>query len=516
MDLDAYRAQAEQFVGELGEEYHAHFAGLKEGFDVEAIYARHEALFTVDAVARLREQADAAAARGEDAARRARMLLDFAVEGHMGLVSTDLEAELAQREAGTMLSIEGDGEAIPFREATIVQANEPDRARRAAIEAARLDATETQLNPLYREALERTRARARDLGWPSYRALCEELKRLDLDRLARAAAAFTAATEEPYAALVGPVVERTLDLVLDDLSRSDLPRLFRFEEADAAFSAAALMPSFEATLAGLGIDPARQPNVLLDVESRPGKSPRAFCVPVRVPDDVRLVLPPVGGRDDFVALLHEGGHVQHYAHVDAQLAFEYRHLGDNAVTEAFAFLFDHLAEDPDWQRARLGVEDGDGALAAHARATRLIYLRRYAAKLAYELDVHDASPSSHDALSARYATLLSAAARVTWPRETYLADLDPGFYVAAYLRAWALETHLRAHLRERFGAQWFAQPEAGDALRELWRDGQRLTAEELLGELTGAELDFGALLADLGLADEAAGAAEAPAGSEDG
>jgi hypothetical protein len=500
MDLAAYRLQAEAFTAELGEEYHAHFAGLRADFDVEPIYARHADLFTADGVARLREQADAAAAGGEDAARRARMLLDFAVDGHLGLAATDLETELAQREAGLRLSIDGHGAAIPFREATIVQANEPDRGRRAAIEAARLEATETHLNPLHREALERTRATTRELGWPSYRALCEQLKGFELERLARATAAFSAATEEAYAPLVGPAVARTLDgLALDQLARADLPRLFRFAQGDEAFDGAQLLPSFEATLAGLGIDPAAQPNVQLDVEARPSKSPRAFCVAVRVPQDVRLVVPPIGGRDDFTALLHEGGHVEHYAHVDPALAFEYRHLGDNAVTEAFAFLFDHLVEDPQWLRARLGVQDADGTLDAHARATRLIYLRRYAAKLAYELDVHGERPPGDAVLRDRYATLLGDAVRVRWPRETYLADLDPGFYVACYLRAWALETHLRAHLRERFGEQWFTQREAGETLRALWRDGQRLSAEELLGELTGAELDFGALLADLGL-----------------
>ncbi|HEX7292687.1 MAG TPA: hypothetical protein VF250_16325, partial [Conexibacter sp.] len=104
MDLAAYRLQAETFTAELGEEYHAHFAGLRADFDVEPIYARHAALFTAETVARLREQADAAAARGEDAGRRARMLLDFAVEGHLGLISTDLEGELAEREAGLMLA----------------------------------------------------------------------------------------------------------------------------------------------------------------------------------------------------------------------------------------------------------------------------------------------------------------------------------------------------------------------------------------------------------------------------
>jgi len=512
MDLAAYRLQAEAFTAELGEEYHAHFAGLRAEFDVEPIYAKHAELFTRESVARLREQADAATAQGEDAGRRARMLLDFAVDGHLGLVSTDLEGELAQREASLVLSV-GDGTdvPIPFREATIVQANEPDRARRAAIETARLEATDTHLNPLYREMLERTRATAVELGWPSYRALCEELKGFDLDRLARATAAFTAATEDAYAPLVAPVVERTLGaLRLDDLVRADLPRLFRFAEADAAFDGAQLLPSFEATLAGLGIDPATQRNVHLDVASRPGKSPRAFCVAVRVPHDVRLVVPPIGGRDDFTALLHEGGHVEHFAHVDPSLAFEYRHLGDNAITEAFAFLFDHLVEDPEWLRARLGVQDADGTLAAHARATRLIYLRRYAAKLPYELDVHAVGPPGDAALRERYATLLGAAARVRWPQQTYLADLDPGFYVACYLRAWALETHLRAHLRERFGERWFERREAGDALRALWRDGQRLSAEELLAELTGAELDFGALLADLGLEGVPAGEAGTP------
>jgi hypothetical protein len=500
MDLAAYRLEAEAFTAELGEEYHAHFAGLRAELDVAPIYARHAALFEAGTIARLREQADAAAARGEDTARRARMLLDFAVDGHVGLVTSELEERLAEREAGIRLSVVGRGEAIPFREAAIVQANEPDRERRAAIEAARLEATETHLNPLHRELLERTRAVARELGWPSYRALCEQLKGFDLERLARATAAFTAATEDAYAPLVGPVAERTLDgLPLAELARADLPRLFRLAAADAAFDGAQLLPSFEATLAALGIDPAAQANVQLDVETRPLKSPRAFCVAVRVPQDVRLVVPPIGGRDDFVALLHEGGHVEHYAHVDPDLAFEYRHLGDNAVTEAFAFLFDHLVEDPAWLRARLGVEDADGALAAHARATRLIFLRRYAAKLAYELGVHRPDPPGDAALRARYAQLLGAAARVRWPEQTYLADLDPGFYVACYLRAWALETHLRAHLRERFGEQWFARREAGDALRALWRDGQRLSAEELLGELTGAELDFGALIADLGL-----------------
>jgi hypothetical protein len=219
---------------------------------------------------------------------------------------------------------------------------------------------------------------------------------------------------------------------------------------------------------------------------------------VQVPSEIYLVIAPVGGRDDYAALFHEAGHTEHFAHVDPALPFEFRYLGDNAITEAFAFLFEHLVEDPVWLERRLAVADPQ-PLATYARAVRLIYLRRYAAKLAYELELHGPGTADFDALASRYADLLSAALSIQWPRETFLTDVDGGFYCSAYLRAWALETHLRAHLREQFGQAWFESPAAGETLVSLWREGQRLEAEELLHELSGKPLEFDVLLDDLKL-----------------
>jgi hypothetical protein len=92
-------------------------------------------------------------------------------------------------------------------------------------------------------------------------------------------------------------------------------------------------------------------------------------------------------------------------------------------------------------------------------------------------------------MSARYAELLGSAVHVDWPRTTWLADVDAFFYAARYLRAWALETHLRSTLEERFGPAWFAEAGAGGLLRSLWRPGQA----QLLAELSGAKLDLSAL-----------------------
>ncbi|HST40491.1 MAG TPA: hypothetical protein VLK58_13340 [Conexibacter sp.] len=499
MDLDAYRQQAEAFVAELGDEYHAHYAGLREEFAVDAIYARHRALFSFEAVAGLRARAAAASeARGvrDDEARRLRMLLDFAVEGLLGQATASEAEALARREASLRLDV--GGRVLGFRESSVAQANEPSRDRRAEIEAARLEATEQELNPLHRAALERTRALVSELGWPSYRAMCAELKGYDLGALGDAAEAFLDATSAAYPAVLAPALQRTVGSGLDGLLRSDLPWFFRARDDDRAFPAARLLESYGATLAGLGLSTDADGRIALDVEARPGKSPRAFCVAVRAPQDVRLVVAPVGGRDDYAALLHEGGHAQHFAHMDATLPFEYRQLGDNAITEAFAFLFDHLAEDARWLALR-GVADDDRGLAVHARAARLVYLRRYCGKLAYELTAHGETPPGDALLADVYARSLSEAVGVAWPAANHLADMDPGFYVAAYLRAWALETHLRRWLTDRFGPDWFTVAEAGATLRSLWAEGQRLSAEELLASLTGERLDLGVLVADLGL-----------------
>lgn len=492
MDLGAYRSSAETFVSELENAYYRHYAGLDDEYAIEPIYERHAELFHRGSVDGLRERLSAAAS-GTEERRRLMMLLDFAVEGFIGQETKDFEAELARREAALSLDVEGD--VIGFRQSTIAQANEPDAQRRSAIEQQRLKAIDEQLGPLYRELIERQHDRAVALGFASYRELCQECKGIDLAALQAETDAFADATTEGYRSVLEPELQRTLGFGFRELSRSDLPRFFRACDQDAVFPAGRLVDSLLETLRGLGIGDQR--NVVLDVETRPNKSPRAFCAPVRVPDEVYLVIAPVGGRDDFEALFHEAGHTEHYAHVAPELPFEFRFLGDNSVTEAFAFLLEHLVEDPVWLERRLGVSDPTEAI-AYARANRLLYLRRYTGKLAYEMELHG-SDGSLQRFADRYASLLGEALQIEWPRETFLADVDPGFYCACYLRAWALETHLRAHLRERFGPAWFESAEAGELLRSVWQEGQRLTPEELLQRLSGARLEFGVMLADLGL-----------------
>jgi hypothetical protein len=118
-------------------------------------------------------------------------------------------------------------------------------------------------------------------------------------------------------------------------------------------------------------------------------------------------------------------------------------------------------------------------------------VRRYCAKLLYELEFHAAEDVT--ALRPRYVELLADATKVEPADADYLGDIDDGFYASQYLRAWALEAQLRAYFRERFGNAWFTRREAGLLLRELWAEGQKPSADELLREVTGEALELAAV-----------------------
>ena len=49
---------------------------------------------------------------------------------------------------------------------------------------------------------------------------------------------------------------------------------------------------------------------------------------------------------------------------------------------------------------------------------------------------------------------------------------------------------LRSYLRETFGNTWFTRRDAGSLVRELWSEGQKPTADEILQDVTGTPIEL--------------------------
>ena len=472
-ELDSFRDAADRFIAEIDEEYYLHYAGLKETLELEQIYERHEELTKLETANKFQEAPTE--------------LWRFACEGFLGNLTRSHQERLAKVESELEPVV--DGERIPFRMLRPVIANEPDRDRRRRLEETRLRLTDEELNPVYLDAARIDREAVRKLGSPNYYELYQRFG-FRLDELAAQCTEVLDATERLWEETGDRLFRERLGVSLAEVRPWDVPRLFRAPEWDNAFPSDAMLPALEATLRELGIDLRSQQNVHLDIEQRPAKSPRAFCSPIEVPDKVMLVIQPIGGRDDWEALFHEAGHTQHYAHTSRDLPLEARRLGDMAVTEGWAMLLQHLVMEPRWLERRLDVPRVE-QLANEGAASLLYFVRRYSAKLLYEIEVFQADdPVS---MKDRYVELLSEAYRFPAAPENYLSDNDGSFYVSGYLRSWAFEAQLREFLRGEFGNTWFTRREAGDLLRELWALGQGPTAEELLAEVTGARLEMAAV-----------------------
>jgi hypothetical protein len=478
-ELDAYREQADRFIAELDEETYLHFAGLKDSYDVVSIYERHANLTELE-----QAQAIGLAVNGGN---RVRELWRFACELYLGNLTREPTQRAAELEATLKATVES--EEIPFRMLRPRIANEEDRDARRRLEEARNALTDEHLNPLHLETLRVSHAETEKLGAATYTELYRRFG-YGLDELANQARAFLADTEELYEREGNKLFKARVGVGLGEAQRWDVPRLFRGIVWDEAFGPERMLPALESTLNDLGVDLRAQQNVELDLEDRPNKSPRAFCVPIEVPQRVVLVIKPQGGPDDWRALFHEAGHTEHFAHTAAELSVEERRLGDNAVTEGWAILLEHLTSDPVWLSRRLDFPQ-PREFAAEGAVQLLWLLRRYSAKLIYEIELHQAPDPVP--LRLRYAELLTQAMKVPYTDTDYLTDLDSSFYVSEYLRAWAFEAQLRNYLRRTFGNAWFAQRDAGSLLRELWAEGQKHTADELLKDVAGERIELAAV-----------------------
>lgn len=479
--LKTYSEQLERFHAQLEEAEFKQLTGQEQGAGLAAIYAGHASLFSresLDALADL-------AASDDDAGRQARELYRYALGKHLAAAVAPLTEQLEIAEARAVVVWRG--ERIPYRQVWNRAAEIANRTERNALAASYTEAVEA-LNAIREERQAATAEAIHDLGYVDVPDMVGRTAGFDVQALASEMLAFLADSETVYfAALRRNLAE--IDIEQGDASEIDLAYVLRGVQWDRWFPAHRVVEALSATLAGMGIDLARQHNLTLDLDPRPTKSPRAFCATVEVPGDVRLSIQPRGGWDDYAALLHEAGHAEHFAHVAASVPVAYRLLGDDSLTEGYAFLFERLIGDPAWLRGILGVPEADAvALADFSAFWYLHAVRSVAAQLVYELYLHGTDDTA--LARAQYSGTLGLMLGVRVAPEGYLAYVDDGLYVARYARAVMVEGSLSARLRASHGESWWTSAAAGETLRGSWSRGQEWDAERVVAHLGYDHLDW--------------------------
>ena len=465
-------------------------AGHKKTAEFQAIYQQYERILGPEAL-ELALEMFRASPDGSDDKRSAQWLLEWEIESQASkpLAALD-EREIAWENSAVIRS--PDGRVIQYQAAPIEIANTQDRKLRLALDAARVTLVEKEHAPLRRERLEREKEYIESLGVADdYNSSFEAVTGISLSALAMSCEGFLRDTQSMWDDTLPRVLKKTLGIKPSQAKRSDALALFRASEYDHAFPGNHMESVICRNVGEMGIDPTAHGRIIFDVGDREGKRSRAFCSPVRVPQEVYLVLRPHGGQSDYNTFLHELGHALHFAYANDDYPFEFRWLGDNSVTESYAMLFDHRMQEKGWllRYTELGLNRVPAFLRT-AGFEELHYLRRYCAKFLYERALYSGEVP-WDELPDLYVSLLTNATGFEYHPADAFVDVDPRFYSARYLRAWQLQSVLNEKLTSRFDVDWFRNPSAGPwMVIELFSHGQRDTAEEMSASVGGGTLSF--------------------------
>ncbi|MGA9770836.1 MAG: hypothetical protein WBV94_17480 [Blastocatellia bacterium] len=486
--LDEYRRDYTDFNTACLREQYLFHSGQKSGLEIAPIYERYSDLFSLDSITRLKQSMKDTPEHFETERASLNRLLAFAVEQFLENSVKELTQSISKYEVAA--AIESRGREMTFHDAAAALTTEQDRPSRLAIYQKRLAVIEDS-NDLRAERHARLHTAARSLRYASYTSLFENLRRIDYEALARESETLLARTDSLYIARLDEGLRRDIGIRIEEAERPDCTYFAHLTGYDERFPAERLLEVYRGTMAGLGIQVDEQKNIEIDSLARPRKNCRAFCMPISVPNDIRLVIRPTGGQSDYQSLFHESGHAQHYAWSSEGLRPEFKHTGDYALTETYAFLFNHLISDRAWLTEFLGFRDNQDFIRSSMLA-RLITVRRHIAKLIYERELHAGEDLARSAQV--YAELQTDATKFKTGPTEFLFDLDDGFYSASYVRAWAFEVQLREHLKTRFGQQWWASRRAGNFLKEIWETGDRYTADEMAAQIGTGPVTFDLLV----------------------
>ncbi|MGH3130762.1 MAG: hypothetical protein ACRDNX_08090, partial [Gaiellaceae bacterium] len=354
-----YENELQRYLFERSEEGRAVRVGEKEISEQAAIVARYGDLFSRQQLDALREAEEAESG----AAERERLYrLRKTCEG--GLVTAELaERDDALENALLAARVTFRGEEMSLRTA---------QAKLAVIESYR---DRDELGKLHGERsadfnderLELMRAVAELevelVGEPDHVRRSEEEKGISLRDLEHALAAASRSVAGTWTALRERWFERLLGPERDDVpTSSHVAYMRRLSPLDSIYTRERSVEICMDTLERLGFQLADDPNIRLDLDDRPQKSPRACVIASDPPTVVHLITRAQGGLHDYQAFLHEAGHALHYAGCDPSLAYTFRKISrDHALTEVYSYILEAITREPAWHASYFGLSDEQAA-----------------------------------------------------------------------------------------------------------------------------------------------------------
>ena len=489
MDIKKLENELSKFIYELETEDRKVRVGLKEKSEQVQIFKKFVHLFNKE---NLKEISNLIKKSKNSKEKDILERIYFATAGSfIGAKLAKLQDEIITYFSQAQVTVSG--EIIPYYEIGPRISKEWIFEKREIYEKAGFEIVE-KINDKQLKFLEGEIAWIKTLGFKGYLDYFSKSKQVNYDKFYKVAEKITQQTANLWFNTISKVSQDVFGRPFKNINSCHTSYLRSLSMFDNFFPAQKVVLTFLSSVKDLDLADLLE-KIKIDDRDRPRKNPRAVCYWPKPPDEIHLVIKPIGGEQDFESILHEGGHALHGAAIDPKLPYSLKTLAhSNALTEAYAFILEDLVFEPIWLSTYLNVSAHSAAkIRWQAYFVNLMLLRRYLGKFSYEYQLFSNKNLTNGPIL--YAKNLKETTGFIYRPTYWLSDMDSGFYSAEYLRAWIGAAQIKDYLWQRFGQRWFLNKKAGIFLRSLWSRGVTDEIEDVVKKLGYEPFDISYLIA---------------------
>ena len=336
MDVVNLEKQLAGFIYELETEDRLVRVGLKDKLESEKIYKKYQSLFTKETLEDLKAEIKKLSGEKKDILER----IFFTTAGSfIGLNTASVSDFITTYFSQAKVNI--GSEKIPYYEIAPRVAKEKIFEKRELLDDATLPVKE-KINPKQVELLKSEIKLIKDLGFSGYLDYFSKGKKVNYANFYKVVLKIEKATRKIWQRQMSEVSVELLGRPFKNIRSCHLLYLRSLSMFDNFYPKEKVVWAFEQVSADLGVGDLLS-KITVDAADRPKKNPRAVCYWPKPPSEIHLVIKPIGGEQDFEAMLHEGGHALHGASIYPKLSYSLKTLAhSNALTEAYAFVLESL------------------------------------------------------------------------------------------------------------------------------------------------------------------------------
>ena len=215
-------------------------------------------------------------------------------------------------------------------------------------------------------------------------------------------------------------------------------------------------------------------HITIDEADRPGKAASAFCLAVRIPQDVRISYRHESAMQTSAHVMHELGHAVHESHIHEKLPYWVRAGFSMGLAETFSTFFEGFFLDEPFLKKEVGLtKDETKDFLTRTRFTDLYTLAFYCANSLFKIAFWS-KPLKWNQCNKYYAQQIKRCLGIPIPGAYWkLHHILPErlMYVPSYLMAMSRSAALRKTFRNKYGNLWWQKPQVGRTLHGYMHPG---------------------------------------------